>query len=84
MAKSNAERQAAYRQRRDSERITEADLRLFLMHAYFLGRSDERHDREDYEGEWLQRLYARVCEDAACTALDSERHVNDCIRRHGR
>lgn len=46
MAKSNAERQAAYRQRRASERVTEDELQSMLYWAYCVGRMDEFHKAE--------------------------------------
>lgn len=78
MAKTNAERQAAYRQRRNSERITEEDLKLMLFHAYMLGRADLRKGKDIFEGttdaaRWKQEIYDRTCEDAAGTALDLDR-----------
>ncbi len=42
MPKTNAERQAAYRARRNSWPTTESHMRALLMEVYFVGRDDGR------------------------------------------
>lgn len=79
MAMTNAQRQAAYRQRRDSERISEEDLKLMLFHAYMIGMSDQRKGTDVFKdgcndaAVWKQRVYERTCDDAAATALEIQR-----------
>jgi len=65
MAMTNAERQASYRQRRDSERITEHQLQWILFLAYQAGRDDFA---DKVPSPCLRDLYARVAD----RALDVE------------
>lgn len=65
MAQSNAERQAKFRSRVSSERVTETELRQMLFAAYTAGRMDV-HDRvsaRDHDGvyrvacEWMATVF---------------------------
>lgn len=57
MPKSNAQRQAAYRARRNSERISESALVWMLYCAYHAGREDCQDGRT---GVPLSEVYSRV------------------------
>lgn len=68
MAKTNAQRQADYRHRRDSERISETQLQWLLYLAYNAGRED----REEGKMVTFSRLYDRIVD----RALDVEFRVS--------
>lgn len=69
-ALSNAERQALYRARRASERITEQQLRDMLAAAYDLGRHDAVHRSAV---RTAQAIYDRVADQIAADQINAER-----------
>lgn len=64
MAKTNAQRQAEFRHRRNSERISESQLMWLLHLAYQAGREDNQEGKRVTFSE----LYSRVVD----RALDVE------------
>lgn len=72
MAKTNAERQAAYRAKRESERITEEELRRIIGEAYFCGRDDQQDQKPVGT---LQKIYERVVANIVRDTLNAQRQV---------
>lgn len=58
MALTNAQKQARYRARRDSWPKTDAQMRRLLCVAYWLGRQEEKEDRES--GLSWEQIEARI------------------------
>lgn len=72
MAKTNAQRQADYRAKREAERITEEELRRIIGEAYFCGRDDQAARKPVGT---LQTIYERVTDNIVRDTMNAQRQL---------